>query len=237
MLARCLKNPNLEPIDGFFLFVVLLRVVDVHTPVELERSTSSGSHFGGVPRTSALVDFFCVHAGVTLVGPFAIVFNFRSYWLRSEEYCFQCTAGGIDKVPKVRSNCFPLELGIPGLPIFRAIECNGFDCLLGCHFFVGSKDKGIKGFKSIYKSSTGRINITRSRYIIFFCCESTGSYITVGMYGPYVLFNNYSQIILCMTLGGGIVDPINHGSFYPACPWPFIDLHENIHLQLPSFLD
>ena len=63
MLARCLENPVLEPLDGFFLFVVLLRVVGVHIPVELERSTSSGSHLGGVSRTSALVDFFRVHAG------------------------------------------------------------------------------------------------------------------------------------------------------------------------------
>ena len=38
---------------------------------------------------------------------------------------------------------------------------------------------------------------------------------------------------------GGIVDPINHGPILPrrnpACPWPFIGLHENIHFQLPSF--
>ena len=66
------------------------------------------------------------------------------------------------------------------------------------------------------------------------------------MYGPYVLFNDYSQIILCMTNAclfflyssdlKCTVDPINHGSFYPAFPWPFIGLHENIHFQLPSFL-
>ena len=34
------KNPVLEPLDGFFLFVVLLRVVGVHIPVDrLRRPT------------------------------------------------------------------------------------------------------------------------------------------------------------------------------------------------------
>ena len=49
----------------------------------------------------------------------------RSYRLRSKEHLFLCN--GVDQVPELRSNCFRLEFGIPGSPIFRAVERNGFE--------------------------------------------------------------------------------------------------------------
>jgi len=52
------EYPIFESLDSFSLFVVLLHDMSVHIPVELESSTSCGSHLGGGLWMSARVDFF-----------------------------------------------------------------------------------------------------------------------------------------------------------------------------------
>lgn len=81
---------------------------------------------------SCQVNFFqykVVH-GYGFVRLSVLTFDLKSYWLRKEECFFWCI--GVDLVLEIRGNLFRLRWGIPGFPIFSAVEPNWFVGLLAC---------------------------------------------------------------------------------------------------------